>query len=81
MKPTDPRPGLYQKFDVRRIHGQNKPGEQFFVLAPTHDPMAREALRRYLDLCRENGLTELADDLAQGLNRCEIGQPFYPEEE
>ena len=71
------RPGLYQKFEVQRIHGQDKPGEQFFVLAPTHDPMARAAIETYATECEQAGLSDLATDLRAALARCSKGEPFY----
>ena len=75
---TTPRPGLYQKFEVRRIVGQDKPGQEFFVLSPTHDPLARVALYEYARLCAENGLSELASSLREGLDRIEAGsRRFY----
>lgn len=80
MRLTDPRPGLYQKFDVRRIHGEDKPGEQFFVLSPTHDPFARAALYEYALACDKAGLHDLAADIRAALRRVAIGQPFYQEE-
>lgn len=74
---TTPKPGLYSKFDVRRIVGTDKPGEQFFVLSPTHDPAARLALRYYAAKVRQDGLTELADDLDAALDRVEAA-PLQP---
>lgn len=72
-----PTAGLYQKFEVRRIVGEDKPGQEFFVLSPTHDPMAIAALRVYAEVAEANGLHELADQLSAGLDRCEKGIPFY----
>ncbi|KKL03561.1 hypothetical protein LCGC14_2624930 [marine sediment metagenome] len=78
MSNTRPRPGLYQKFNVDRIVGDDKPGEEFFVLSPTHDPIARSALKVYAAECRAVGLTDLANDLDAALERASNGEPFYP---
>lgn len=72
-----PEPGLYRKFDVRRVIGEDKPGEQFFVLSPTHDPLARVALRAYAQEAEAAGLDELSEDIFEGLDRVEAGGPFY----
>ncbi len=74
--PTTPRPGLYEKFKVIRIIGQDKPGEEFFVLSPTHDPFARNALLTYADECEKNGIKELATEIREGLERVTKGEPF-----
>ena len=76
---TTPTPGLYQKFEVKRIVGEDKPGEQFFVLSPTHDPLARRALKAYALECRGQGLQQLANEIIAGVKRCEDGLPFYIE--
>ena len=73
----EPKPGLYEKFTVVRNVGEDKPGEQFFVLSPTHDPMAREALRCYAAAARREGLTALASDIWDGIERVNRGGPFY----
>jgi len=78
MDNTQPRPGLYQKFNVDRIVGTDKEGEEFFVLSPTHDPIAREALRLYAKVAATVGLTELANDLIDALDRVDAGETFYP---
>jgi hypothetical protein len=77
MADTTPVPGLYQKFEVKRIHGEDKPGEQFFVLSPTHDPLARVALETYAAEASAAGLDELARDLWAALDRVERREPFY----
>lgn len=81
MDNTQPKPGLYQKFNVDRIIGTDKEGEEFFVLSPTHDPMAREALRLYADIASINGLNDLANDLIDALDRVDAGDTFYPSQE
>ena len=78
MASTDPRPGLYQKFNVERIHGTDKPGEEFFVLSPTHDPSARQALAVRATSMRRAGYVEVADDVDEALGRVLTGGPFYP---
>jgi len=50
-----PAKGLYAKYRVERIDGSHKEGGRhegcwYFVLDPTHDPAARDALRRYAEL-------------------------------
>ncbi|KKK91895.1 hypothetical protein LCGC14_2708390, partial [marine sediment metagenome] len=49
----------------------------FFVLSPTHDRIARVALRAYAEECEAVGLTELADDLYEAVERVEGGGPLY----
>lgn len=78
---TQPRPGLYQKFNVERIVGEDKPGEEFFVLSPTHDPFARVALWEYVRQCEQSGLKDLAQDLGAALVRAAHGEGFYPKEQ
>ena len=78
---TTPKPGLYQKFDVKRIVGEDKPNEEYFVLSPTHDPLARKALEYYANLCSGVGLKELAEGIWVGIRRVENGMPFYSGEE
>ncbi len=78
---TTPKPGLYQKFNVDRIVGTDKEGEEFFVLSPTHDPMAREALRLYAEVAGNMGLNDLSHDLTEALDRVDAGETFYPTEE
>lgn len=75
---TQPRAGLYEKFRVERVHGEDKDGEEFMVLSPTHDILARPAILRYADECEKVGLKELANDIRDGIARCENGGPFYP---
>lgn len=72
---TTPRSGLYKKFNVQRIIGQDKPGEEFFVLSPTHDPFARVALEAYAKACEE-GIPELAKDIRAGLESVAQGEGF-----
>ncbi len=72
---TTPRPGLYKKFNVTRVIGEDKPGEEFFVLSPTHDPFARFALEAYASACEE-GIPELAKDIRAGLESVANGNGF-----
>lgn len=72
-----PKSGLYRKFEVKRLVGEDKPGEEFFVLSPTHDSLARTVLYAYAVVCREAGLQELASDLEAALERVERGGQFY----
>ena len=74
---TQPKPGLYKKFEVKRLVGEDKPGEEYFVLSPSHDPIARFALTCYAKRCREEGLHALAVDLLDGLARVRRGESFY----
>ena len=74
---TQPRPGLYKKFEVRRLVGEDKPGEEYFVLSPSHDPLARPAVLAYADACEKNGLQDLAVELRAGVERTERGESFY----
>ena len=74
---TQPRPGLYRKFEVRRVVGEDKPGEEYFVLSPSHDPLARIALECYVAACQDAGLLELATELREGLDRVGKGESFY----
>ena len=74
---TQPKPGLYVKFEVKRIVGEDKPGQEYFVLSPSHDPIARFALACYAQKCREEELNELATDLLDGLARVRRGESFY----
>lgn len=75
---TTPKPGLYQKFKVDRIVGNDKPEEEFFVMSPSHDPIARMAINLYASIAERDGLTELANDLRDGLLRLAQGGRFYP---
>ena len=48
--------GLYDKFHVMRMDGQDMPGEkhdgcQYFVLDMTHDKHAPAAIRAYAESC------------------------------
>ena len=74
---TQPTPGLYRKFEVRRLVGKDKPDEQYFVLSPTHDPLARPAILAYADACSKAGLHNLAVELRAGVERTERGESFY----
>jgi hypothetical protein len=62
--------GLYAKYRVRRIDGSDQPGGRhegcwYFVLDPTHDPAARDALRRYAELVADERPRLAADLLAR----------------
>lgn len=50
---TDHNRGIYQKYEVRRIHDAKGKHDScpFFVLDPRHDPYARVALVAYADEC------------------------------
>ena len=74
---TTPVPGLYKKFEVSRLVGEDKPGEEYFVFSPSHDPIARIALECYAQECRKQGLEPLARDLLEGLARVSRGESFY----
>jgi hypothetical protein len=65
--------GLYNKFIVRRTDGKDAPGQKhdgcyYFVLDPSHDPMAIPAIRAYATAAREAGYGLLADDLEAWLS-------------
>lgn len=61
--------GLFGKFFVDRVDGRDRPGgdkhgARYFVLDYMHDPIARVALRAYIEECRSRGMfLALADDL------------------
>lgn len=57
--------GLIKKFYVSRCDGRDLPGgdrfgTRYFVLDPSHDPAARDAIIAYAAVCDN---PELADDL------------------
>lgn len=59
--------GLYQKFDVQRRDGRDKPGGDrtngvYFVLDVANDPFALEALVNYRIMC-ESTCPQLASEL------------------
>lgn len=59
--------GLFRKFHVQRVDGQDAPGGKhancrYFVIDVDHDPYARAVLLRYADACRHTHPL-LADDL------------------
>ena len=74
---TQPKPGLYKKFEVKRLVGKDKPGEEYFVFSPSHDILARRAIKFYADECAKEGLGELAKDLYEGIARVKRGESFY----
>lgn len=57
--------GLLRKYSVRRIGDINDKHQNcfFFVLDIDHDPIARSALKTYMDEARKAGYEKLADDL------------------
>lgn len=64
---TDPEPGIYHKFWVRRTDGSSEDGEkhaecEYFVLDWEHDKFAPTAALAYADAC-EPEYPELAADL------------------
>lgn len=64
---TDPEPGIYFKFWVRRTDGSSQPGGkheecEYFVLDWEHDKFAPFAARAYAAAC-EQEYPELAKDL------------------
>lgn len=66
-EPTDPQPGLYGKFWVRRTDGSSAREAKhaactYFVLDWDHDPFAVPAARAYADACAST-YPELAADL------------------
>lgn len=69
--------GLHHKYDVKRVDDPTgKHAEcRYFVLDPQHDPLAREALRRYASVARERGYRQLAMDLLAWVDRCEPKPP------
>ena len=65
---SDKRRGLYEKFEVRRTDGRDRPGEKhhgcrYFVLDLDHDPLAYPALVAYADVAEKVGYRALARDL------------------
>ena len=54
--------GLYKKYDVKRLSGEEKPDAAYFVLDVVNDPHAQAALRAYRISC-EGTLPALADGL------------------
>jgi len=56
--------GLYEKYDVQDEDGE--PVRGAFVLEPTNDPAAREAIRTY---AAETDNDALAEDLRDWVNR------------
>jgi hypothetical protein len=72
--------GLYQKFDVTRRDGRDRPGGDregaaYFVLDVIHDPLAVPALRAYAQAADRRGMVELAKALQWLLVELETGRP------
>lgn len=57
--------GLQARYEVKKINDPDGKHDEcrYFVLDPTHDPIARTALAVYAEHARAAGLTELANDL------------------
>jgi hypothetical protein len=57
--------GVYAKYEVRRRNDPNGKHDDcwYFVLDPTHDPIARVALEAYADEAERRGFEALAADL------------------
>ena len=73
--PTDERPGLYQKFWVRRSDGSSCVGQKhhdcdYLVLDWVHDPFAIAAARAYASAC-EAAHPDLAMDIRQRADAAE----------
>ncbi|MGE3795089.1 MAG: hypothetical protein AB7I38_14340 [Dehalococcoidia bacterium] len=68
--------GLRPKYHVERLNDPDGKHDhcRYFVLDPQHDPIAREALRRYMTVAREQGYGALADDLWAWI---EATEPHY----
>jgi len=67
IDPTDPQPGLYQKFHVRRTDGTSRPGCKhehcdYLVLDWKHDKFAIPAALAYAAAC-EHDYPDLAMDI------------------
>lgn len=65
--------GLYDKFDVTRLDGTDRPGQKhenckYFVLDLSHDPYARDAIKAYIKACASD-FPALAKDLKELLDR------------
>lgn len=71
--PDEASPGLYDKYVVWRVndHTGKHVHCEYFVLDPTHDPLAREALATYIGAAYRDARTELATDLVKLLERSE----------
>lgn len=67
--------GLYGKFHVERADGRDRPGgdkadARYFVLDYAQDPVARVALRAYIEELKDQGIEpELAEDLSRELSQ------------
>ncbi len=77
-KPVMLYEGLYQKFAVRRMVGEEKPTAEYFVLDVHNDPLARKAVKVYADAADEVGLNKFATDILMGLLQVSEGGTFYP---
>ena len=77
-KPVMPYEGLYQKFAVRRMVGEEKPTAEYFILDVHNDPLARKAVKAYADAADEVGLNKFATDILMGLLQVSEGGTFYP---
>ena len=67
MEHGEKEPGLYRKFEVRRVDGRDLAGRdksnaKYFVLDYVNDPYAKVALEAYATACT-HALPELARDL------------------
>lgn len=65
MNISDRTRGLYRKYSVQRLRDPEGKHDNcwYFVLDPTHDPIARVALNAYADEAGRRGFHALATDL------------------
>lgn len=70
MPEQTPMTGLERRYEVHKIDDPDGKHDDchYFVLDPQHDPIAREALRRYAMLARHAGQGDLALDLHDWLD-------------
>jgi hypothetical protein len=67
--------GLERRYHVERLNDtEGKHTDcRYFVLDPQHDPLAREALRRYAQVADERGYRTLAMDLRRWVDGIPVG--------
>lgn len=61
----DTTKGLEARYEVKKINDPTGKHDKcrYFVLDPTHDPIAREALHYYSNRAHDLGLEALSNDL------------------